>query len=294
MKKRPSTSAASSSLRRVRARPISKPKSSSSNSNNNIRNQLNILASMNKVPNSIVSQLSSRKKTTSAPAEVSVQAYEDRVDYTDLYRLEDKRFASRQDLAKFQDLFMKDSTISSRIRSLEYRWADIYFSPLTEFMGDRRLWAALGIEVPSQLKSSARSLGHRNVTPFHVAHYTGSHWVSRRKGTKEVFDPYNKVQIFGTNQFCQTFAMMYVLGALNYNSGTNNNNANKNSLVKYYNYTVKALDFIDDMIHRCETTPALRNLPIFQEHDTNFRNLKAAIRVCKAHPSMCLNIATLP
>lgn len=222
-----------------------------------------------------------------------VPAYNDKVDYSILYRLQDKKFKTLGDLDRFQTIFMRGSkTLSQDIRNLEHRWFQTYFSPLVEFMGDRNLWHALGISVPNE-DYKPTALLRLPETNYPVAYFSGAHWVSRKAGTKEVFDPYNEFQIPGSNQFCQTYAMMYLIGD---RLGVPlRRNGNSGSWLKYYTYTTYALTFIQKVIDMCKKTQALRNLSTFTNHkDTTIKNLEAAIKVCQAHPYMCLNIAPLP
>lgn len=220
-----------------------------------------------------------------------VPAYSDHTDYTDLYRLQDKPFATKEDLKRFHKLFIYGGlTLSQRIRDLEYRWGEVYFNPLTEFMGDIDLWEALGIHV------SKTPLWRLPVTPYPVAYYTGSHWVSRRAGTAVVFDPYDEFQIYGTNQFCQTYAMMHVLPSSIMKSPVmRKNTTSSGHWRKYYTYTKSALEFIKKLIEFCKKHSNIRSLETFSSKypNTTFKNLDAAIDTCLAHPYMCLNIINL-
>ncbi len=212
-------------------------------------------------------------------------------DYSELYRLENVAFPTREELRRVQDTFMYgSSSLSQELRVLEYRWGEIYFEPITEFMGDRRLWAALGVTVPeNDIRSAKSALARHPVTLYDVAYFSGAHWISRKAGTKEVFDPYDEYQVPYTNQFCQTFSLMYLRNRLPVKI-TDNGRA----WLKYYAYTMEALEFIDDMIKTCKRDPKLKNLPVFKEQNTTFDNLERAIAVCKSHPYMCVNIAKLP
>lgn len=159
----------------------------------------------------------------------------------------------------------------------------MYFEPLTEFMGDRTLWEALGIPV-TMTDTTTCDDGD-------VAYFSGSHWTSRKAGTKEeeVFDPYDEYQVPGTHQFCQTFCMMHLWNRLPAKITQNGR-----AWLKYYAYTMEALEFIDELIRMCKRDPKLSTLPTFRERNTTFDILERAIRVCKSHPYMCLNIVKMP
>lgn len=262
-----------------------------------IQQALNAVASrVNNIPRNVNTALKPLMQNAYDPANVNrpfVYAYDDRTDYTSLYRLQDKRFQTMGDLDRFQRLFMRGSkTLSQDIRNLETKWTDIYYNPLVQFMGDRDLWNALGIHVPYEdLKPTA--LLRLPVTRFDVAYFSGVHWVSRKAGTKELFDPYNEFQIPGTNQFCQTYAMMYLLGdRFGFPLRRNGNSGN---WLKYYTYTNYALNFIQRLIEFCKKSPKFKSISTFTKHkDTTIKNLEAAVKVCLAHPYMCLNVAPLP
>lgn len=261
--------------------------------------KINMLANRinNNIPQNMYTNLTKYKtKGAKIPSALPfIPAYADPVDYRQLYRLENRPFNTREDLERFQSLFMYgSSTLSQEIRNLEYRWADVYFNPLVDFMGDRGLWAALRLYVPDTNVRSAKSvLARAPIANYHRAMFSGAHWVSRRAGATEVFDPYDNVQFYGTNQFCQTFAMMHLLQPEMLTR--NNGNANLNDpWLKYYAYTKRALTFIERILEMCQSRSDLKKLPTFTEHqDTTIENLKACLRVCKAHPYMCVNIINL-
>lgn len=245
----------------------------------------------NNLPSSVTTALKSLMTPAYDPSNRNhpfVPAYNDKADYRTLYSVQDKKFKTLKDLERFQKLFMRGpKTLSQDIRNLEHRWFQTYFNPLVEFMGDRNVWHALGIDVPDENRNPT-ALKRLPVTPYHVAYFSGAHWVSRRAGTKEVFDPYEGFQIPGSNQFCQTYAMMYLLGDLQ-------KNVNSGGWLKYYTYTTHALNFIKKILDRCKRDPKLKKLSTFTKHkDTTIENLEAALKVCLEHPYMCLNIAPLP
>lgn len=265
----------------------------------NVRNALNTLASRanNSLPQSVVNTLNPLKVPGYDPGNRNtnkfIPAYKDQTDYSILYRLQDKRFKTRDDLDRFQKLFMRGGrTLSQDIRNLEHKWYKVYLEPIIEFMGDRDLWHALGIYVPDTNIHSAKSaLARLPPSQEHIAYFSGVHWISRRAGTSVVFDPYDEYQIYGSNQFCQTFSMMYLIIGDDMGVGLQRNT----NWLKYYTYTKCALDFIENLIARCKRTPRLKNLPTFKNWpSTTLKNLEAAIKVCQKHPNMCLNVPALP
>lgn len=77
-----------------------------------------------------------------------------------------------------------------------------------DFMGDDSVWATMvpGVEIRRRLTQRA--------APVPTAYFIDSHWTARRAGETVRFDPYDQYQKPGTHRFCQTFAMMYLLGVL--------------------------------------------------------------------------------
>ena len=130
------------------------------------------------------------------------------------------------------------------------------------------------------------------------AYFSGSHWNSRKANESELFDPYHEYQIFGTNQFCQTYSMMYLLDKL---PGQNNSNCKKWSgsekdFKKYYYYTLCALKFIKEIVTRCSDA----NLIVFDDSgpdgnrefydDTLLPLIDQYIKQYK----VCINVIELP
>ena len=103
--------------------------------------------------------------------------------------------------------------------------------------------------------------------------FTGSHWNSRKANEIDWFEPYADYQIFGTNQFCQTFAMMYLADKLP------SINADKYNFTKYYTYTIEALKFIEEVINA---------------YPSSTLKERKAIKECIKYPNVCLNSIEFP
>lgn len=95
------------------------------------------------------------------------------------------------------------------------------------------------------------------------AYFSGSHWNSRKATDTDLFDPYDKHQIKGTNQFCQTYSMMYLLDELpgQKKSVCNSWTGRNDHFKKYYYYTLCALKFIKNIVEKC----AKANLLIYDD-----------------------------
>ena len=125
----------------------------------------------------------------------------------------------------------------------EQYWAIKNIDVISQYMGLEELWEIMVPNVDVKRMSSIRSLP-KSDRPIAVFTKTSNHWTSRRANEKHDFNPYYKYQIFGSNQFCQTYAMMYLLNKLDLPSNIEKiANVSFNS---YYEYTKKALNFIND------------------------------------------------
>ena len=132
----------------------------------------------------------------------------------------------------------RKNVVISRFGGIEQDWVDYYLQPIINFMGSYDNW---NIVIPFDfivLESSVGSI--KSFEDFYVIRFTGAHWYSKKPGDKRWFDPYTEYQYKGSNQFCQTYALMYILDML-----PNKVNKEKyNSFTKYYYYSKKALEFI--------------------------------------------------
>jgi len=161
----------------------------------------------------------------------------------------------------------------------EQEWVDKNLQPLMSLMADTGVMRCVvpGISV----YGVDRKIGYRllPVEDVPVAHFsgnpdTGGHWRSRLPGDIAWFDPYKEYQVEGTNQFCQTFALMNLVGAL---PGISMDR----SWGRYYTYTAAALEFIDTVIRRCLTG---KEKTVFLKK----------IDECRTHPYRCLNVIEFP
>lgn len=130
------------------------------------------------------------------------------------------------------------------------------------------------------------------------AYFSGSHWNSRKANELELFDPYDKFQIYGTNQFCQTYSMMYLLDELpgKEKSVCSDWTGSEDDFKRYYYYTLCALKFIKEKVTRC----ANANLIVFDDSgaDGNRKFYKDTLlplidQYIKQY-RVCINVIELP
>lgn len=161
----------------------------------------------------------------------------------------------------------------------EQDWVDEYLQPLMDLLGETSIWKYIagefielyGIETGEPRKSQ-RNIPTSNKAQAYFRHNgTTGHWYSRKRNEKEWFDSYQEYQIVGTNQFCQTFALMNLVDKLPKVEKTK-----QNSMLKYYNYTYEALLFIQHVI---ETTIYSKRRKIYMKKITE----------CLSHPNICVN-----
>lgn len=84
----------------------------------------------------------------------------------------------------------------------------LHMQRLIDFMGDESVWKTM---VPGVV---IRRRFSRHVQSHATAYFIESHWTSRKANSSELFNPYDHYQKPGTHKFCQTFAMMHLLGVL--------------------------------------------------------------------------------
>jgi len=216
-----------------------------------------------------------------------------------------KEYDTFKELMDFQQNKTKSLSNSKQLldkktkTAINDEWADNLLI-LQEFMGSSFVWETC---VPGVVVSGITGkAGHRKTTleikPYNRAFYSGSHWTSQLKNTTDVFDPYEEYQIRGTNQFCQTFAMMYLKKALP-NVVPKNTKA---PLKKYYTYTKEALKFIKKQVKivfdKLQQNNREANRNHFYITYTTNENVKVriyeidlskALEHCTRHPAACVN-----
>lgn len=163
---------------------------------------------------------------------------------------------------------------NKKTAEFEQEWVENNLQPLIDFFGDVDVWKTIipNVEIYGVEKriSSVRNI---KKTDNPQAHFSSTHWTSRFPTDEDWFDPYIEYQVFGTNQFCQTFAMMYLCNKLPKVT------KNINSWVKYYNYTDKTLQFIKNNLKK-----------YFPDRTDLLKNVNECIKYSKR----CINCIELP
>ena len=170
----------------------------------------------------------------------------------------------------YQSLVKKDKELVD----IEQKWVDKNLEVIIDFMGDIDVWNFMipGIVVYG-FDGSKASTRNKPAVNHPIAVFTGSHWNSRKANETDWFEPYADYQIFGTNQFCQTFAMMYLADKLP------EIDHDKHNFTKYYTYTIQALKFIEEVINA---------------YPSSTLKERKAIKECIKYPNICLNSIEFP
>ena len=182
-----------------------------------------------------------------------------------------------------------------------------------ELMGDINFWNYLGFMV---IGKNDKKTSHKNVmtnikngsikNDKPIGIYSGTHWISVKANEIDEFDPYDEFQVPSSNQFCQTFSMMYLLDKL-----PEKITDKQKCFTKFYTYTEKALEFIEEIIntHIDNYYEHMTNIKIQEIKDSmeNVNNIeeqkqeiiikqnrerddtKIALIECRQHPNICLN-----
>ena len=185
-----------------------------------------------------------------------------------------EEYSSKKDIQNIYQKKLDDDT-----RCFEQAWVWSYLTPLMEFMGDPQIWdICFGITIKTRGSSRSKTSSNYNKPD---AVYSGSHWRSRRINQDKFFDPYDKFQAYGTNQFCQTFAMMNLLDELP------KIYTNEDPWTKYYRYTNLAIKFINKFVKRTKVSQ-------FIKQNGMERMINTSIKECLKYPNICLNSIEFP
>jgi hypothetical protein len=221
-------------------------------------------------------------------------------DYTVLYNAADKRF-DREGFLEYQLSISRQVDENEKlIREekhdqlnqlpiLDQLWAETYIQPIADFMGDIKLWqikfGEANIDLPKVNEHTgevARGSIRSAPTTKDSARYSGSHWYSRKKDDpkEKYFNAFYHYQLNGTNQFCQTYAMMYLDNKFEHHFKY----TPPERFEKYYDYTLEALKYIEEVIKSINYRS-----PVFNGEYSK-KNMLELVKECLAHPSVCLNL----
>jgi hypothetical protein len=194
------------------------------------------------------------------------------------FSIADKKYNSQREVEKEYQKVIKKTPMAD----IEQDWVDENLAPLMDFMGDENVWNAIIPGVHVQGAGGRASSRRLPITPYPIAVFSGAHWTSRKAGQINFFDPYDHYQIKGTNQFCQTFSMMYLVDSLPLPL--------PDGWDKNYEYAKNALEFIKEVIKNIPSNnPAFLEVP-----GLNKNALTKKVNECLKHSNICVNAIEFP
>ena len=181
-----------------------------------------------------------------------------------------KVYMSHQKLKIYKKLIKSNRYLAQ----MEQKWVDNNLAPIIDFMGEEDIWTTLipDINLIGLCTRKGRS-ECSGTSAFPRAHFSGSHWISCKPFESKWFNPYDHYQVAGTNQFCQTFSMMYLLDKLPTKIPSSSSSS---EWTRNYMYTIDALRFIQGVIVKLEKT-------------YDMKKLTKSINECLTHPNICFN-----
>ena len=183
-------------------------------------------------------------------------------------RISNKYYKTLKELKEYQ-ISIRNNPYYAQ---LEQAWVNKYLLPIIAMMGSITSTFPIFIDIIVHEYKSVRKCNiSKNYPTGKHAIFTGSHWIGVKDGI--VFDPFDHCQIFGTNQFCQTYTLMWLTDNLPNYDGSN----------KYYFYTFQAINFIENKV-----------LTKYNKKHKKLKLYKKCIKVLKRNPAMCLNVVDLP
>lgn len=162
----------------------------------------------------------------------------------------------------------------------EQDWVKNFLQPIIDMMGSVTSTFPIFNDIKVHLYKSVRNFEKKYPNGKHAI-YTGSHWIGIKDG--KMFDPFDYCQLYGTNQFCQTYTLMWLTDNLTMYDKPQEGCQEISELDKYYFYTKQALDFIQEKI-----------LPKYNPNHHSIEEYWECIKVLKKYPMMCLNVIELP
>ena len=218
------------------------------------------------------------------------------------FKIADKQYNSMNEVINvYRNKLIKDTKLSNT----EQEWVDNNLHILMDFMGNKLLWEYLIMKTIGEdgKRTSDRKVPVNNIN---TAVFSGAHWTSRKANDSVWFDPYKEYQINGSNQFCQTYAMMYLLDKLPEKIVDK-----EKQFTKYYEYTQHALDFIKyiidtyiDNFYEYAIDKKIKELisndmndddniekkqEIIDDHIREKKDTNDALVECMKYPNICLN-----
>ena len=238
--------------------------------------------------------------------------------YSPYLAIMNKKFTNGVELnTKKMNIATRDDL--KKIKVMEEDWFEKYFHPVTYFLGTVNVMEQIFRHYkPNDTLRIIVSDG-RVEQPYNENEYTfywpmgeSGHfksriprtvWLNRQASALAInqnnvnyknvrnpeFNSYDHYQIYGSNQFCQTYALMYLLGRCRYKKNAMLNPYDREDFQKFYDYTARAIDFIDEVLNTVHFN--FNNLPLAQRNNSiaELNHVKLCIKVLKKYPYVCLN-----
>ena len=188
--------------------------------------------------------------------------------------------SSQNELKTIKELKNVQKDINKSFSEQSEEWVKKFLQPIIDMMGSITSTFPIFHDIKVHLNTSSRINQEKYKEGKHAI-YTGSHWVAIKNGI--IFDPFDHCQIYGTNQFCQTYTLMWLTDNLTMYDEPQEEGQEIAELDKYYFYTKQAIDFIKNNV-----------LPKYNKKHRNLIMYKKCIKVLYNNPTMCLNLVDLP
>ena len=185
--------------------------------------------------------------------------------------------------------------MSHREKDMDQVWSDSFLQPLIDFMGTEEVIhfamdKIAGQEVKIYGLDGKRTRWRVLIPYYHIpqiAYVGDKHFISLQahRPYSEYFDPYTIHQVKGSNQFCQTFSLMHLLGILQ------EQEEREYSFYDYYIFTEMAIHFIE-MVYQC----IVRHRKWTETVGSLFtkKEIGRAIQECKKYSNICVNTVVKP
>lgn len=149
--------------------------------------------------------------------------------------------------------YFQDVNMYGTLSLFEQEWVNYNLMPLTTLMGHAviaEMWGVTTVyeRMRSVVAVPTLAFVTRNKKPNGSLDGATGHFYARRPGDTKDFDPYDFYQMNGTNQFCQTFSMMYACAKIERQKGA------RRAPVDYYATAIQALRFIRETIEKIPDT----------------------------------------
>lgn len=149
--------------------------------------------------------------------------------------------------------YFQEVNMYGTLSLFEQEWVNYNLMPLTALMGHdvvAKMWGVTTVyeRMRTLVPVPTISFITRNRKPNGSLDGATGHFYARRPGDTKDFDPYDFYQMNGSNQFCQTFSLMYACGRIE------RQRTARRAPVDYYPTALLALQFIRETIEKIPGT----------------------------------------